>query len=171
MLASVTSRAQPRKEFGMLGLDIWRQSTLWKCNTTTEFSECLSSSHLLDFGLPCTRSHACDWGAGGVVTIADWAWFTAEWGSAVCGSVGPSPSTSHRKQPQLTSPSLVSTCMSSLCKVAAVYNKVLERLMRIIQQLYCHAYWRVSVQDLKVLRGCYTGYHCQCKISSCIKYS
>lgn len=122
---------------------------------TIEFRECLSSSHLSEFGLPCTRSHPCDWGASGVVTIADGTWFTAEWGSAVCSTVCPSPSTSHRKQPRLTSPSLVSICRISPCNLGAVHNKRLERLMRVIQQ-------PERVQDLKVLTGCYTGYHCQC---------
>lgn len=49
---------------------------------------------------PCTWSHPSDRGAGGVVAIADRAWFAAQWRSAVRGTVRTSPSTGHRRHTQ-----------------------------------------------------------------------
>ena len=63
-------------------------------------------------GSPGTRSHPCDRGAGGVVPIADRAWFSAQWGSAVRGTVRPSPSTSHRRHTH--SSLLPATCRLAL---------------------------------------------------------
>lgn len=62
-------------------------------------SELLATDAQVRCHVPGTRSHPRDRGAGGVVAVGDRTWFTAQWGSAVCGPVCPSSPTSHGRQP------------------------------------------------------------------------
>lgn len=53
------------------------------------------SSEAGDLNSPSAGPHTCHRGTGGVVAIADWSWFAAEWRTAVCSTVGSSSSAGH----------------------------------------------------------------------------